>query len=147
MFRKIIPILIFFGFLFAIVGCQQEVPLNPEQQQLKERMLEMLELHGDRDIQPMDIEDAVEEANKLGLLEKEKYWFVRTYLIHRTVTEDSIDSNTILEESILRMKYHEVWMDVAQDKYNVPFERRVVQELTEEDIGQIKHSPPEIIVN
>lgn len=87
-------------------------------QDLKEKLLQLKEVFGNKVVEHSHIDEAVQEAESLGLTDKERDFFVRSYLIFISNGKD-VDIEKIQEDSRLRMLYEDSWQKLASEKYGI----------------------------
>lgn len=92
-----------------------------EPQNLREKLEELTEMYGEDEVEHSDIDQAIHEAEELGLQGEERDFFVRSYLIALSAGKEP-NVKSIQEDSKLRMLYESAWQELAYEKYGISVE-------------------------
>ena len=108
-----------------------------EQNKLRELLIELTQMVGEEELKREYIDKAFNEAASLGLKDKERDWFVRSYLIYRTVGKEA-DTQAVYKDSQLRRLYEETWQSLANERYGVELEEERLKEIIEINVTPVK---------
>ncbi|MDV2583496.1 hypothetical protein [Alkalibacillus haloalkaliphilus] len=109
-----------------------------EQKEFREKLIEVIQLGGDLELEKEDFDEAVSEAASLDLQGEERDWFVRSYLIYITAGKDIENKEQVYEHSQLRMLYEQTWKDLAFERYGVELDEERLREIIEMSLNPLK---------
>ncbi|ARK29949.1 hypothetical protein [Halalkalibacter krulwichiae] len=127
-----------FIIILVLVACNNEDE-TIEQQELREKLIEVNQLGVMGELNKADIDVAISEASQLDLQGVDRKWFI---LFHLLYTTNGIEADTekVYEDSQLRILYEQTWQELALERYGVQLEEEKLQEILETSLRPLKES-------